>query len=128
MLALLGTTAACKADKNKCEAACRNHFTLVYKAELDAELAKAPETCPPAAAALAPGEAERAKAQAAVLGTEVGCVDRKSLKARRNAEFSSRLENGVNLCIEGCVSAGNDDQMDCLIKAKTAKASKACLD
>ena len=60
--------------------------------------------------------------------TEAGCVDRKTLKARRNAEFSSRLENGVNLCIEGCVSAGNDDQMECLIKAKTAKASKACLD
>ena len=128
MLAVVGTASACKADKKKCEAACRNHFTLVYQAELDAELAKAPEVCPPAPVVPVPGELERAQAQAAVLGTAVGCVDRKSLKARRNAEFSSRLENGVNLCIEGCASAGNDDQMDCLIKANTAKAAKACLD
>ena len=88
MLAVVGTASACKADKKKCEAACRNHFTLVYQAELDAELAKAPEVCPPAPVVPVPGELERAQAPAAVLGT-----------AAVPLRFAARWMNGLHVIL-----------------------------
>lgn len=53
---------------------------------------------------------------------------RESLKKRKLAEFSNKLETGVEMCINQCASANNDDMNDCLLAAKTSAAVKACTD
>ncbi len=88
----------CKGDRNQCEQACRNFFTLTYREAADAEIAALPED-------------QRAAA------------NRKKL-----AEFGSRIEGGVDVCIHQCVSANNDDQIACLTAAKTAAAARVCVE
>jgi len=48
-------------------------------------------------------------------------------RKRKLAEFGNQLENGVEMCINQCTSANNDEQTDCMIKAKTADEAAACV-
>ncbi len=100
LLALVTITSlgACKGDRQKCETACRNYGTLLYWEISDKEIQKAP-------------------------------ADKQvSLRKRKLAEFSSQLENGVDVCINQCSSANNDKMMNCMIDAKTAADAKKCTD
>lgn len=90
--------AACKGDRQKCEQACRNYGTLMYWDVVDKEVAAAPED------------------------------KREALKKKKLAEFSSQLENGVDMCVSQCSSANNDEQIDCMIEAKTAADVKKCVE
>lgn len=90
--------AACKGDIQKCEQACRNYGTLMYWKAADVEIAAVP------------------------------AAERDALRKRKLTEFSTKLENGVDLCISQCQSANNDKDMDCMIAAKTAEQVKACVE
>ena len=88
---------ACKGDRNKCEAACRNFFTLTYWKKADAEIAALP------------------------------AAEREAAKKKKLSEFANMIEDGVEMCVNQCSSANNDDQIDCLTKAKTADEAQACV-
>jgi hypothetical protein len=90
--------AACKGDPVKCEKAIRNYTALVFWDGANKEIEAKPE-------------AERAAARKAALG-----------------KFETDLANGVDTLTSQCVSAGNDDQVQCMIDAKTAEDAKACTD
>ena len=96
-LVLTSTIGACKGDRQQCETACRNAATLLYWREADAEISKAP-----------------ADKRAALRKTKLG-------------RFDSKLEDGVELCINQCSSANNDDQTKCMIDAKTAAQVDVCI-
>ena len=98
VIAVLGLLAACKGDRTKCETACRNYGTLLYWDISDKEIQAAPPE------------------------------KRDSLRKRKLAEFSSMLENGVDVCINQCSSANNDKQIDCMTSAKTAADAKKCVE
>jgi hypothetical protein len=87
----------CKGDPVRCEKACRNYAELVYWAEADAEIEKAPPE------------------------------KRDELRKQKLAEFARDLERGIDVCTSKCLSANNDADTDCLINAKTAKQAKACV-
>ena len=87
----------CRGDQKQCEEACRNFAKLVYWKQLDAEIAKLPE------------------------------AEQDARRRRGLAEYSSLVEDGVVGCVSQCVSAGNDDQTACLIKATTAAVAEACV-
>lgn len=87
----------CKGDPQKCEDACRNYAQLVFWEEADAEVAAAPPE------------------------------KRDELRKQKLAEFTKNLELGLNTCTSKCLSANNDTDMNCMLKAKTAKAVKACV-
>jgi hypothetical protein len=90
------TSGACKGDLQKCDQACRNYATLLYWKLSDAEILAAP--------------ADR----------------RDALRHKKLAEFESKLENGVDMCVNQCTSANNDDTINCMIEAKTGEQAKAC--
>jgi hypothetical protein len=90
--------AGCKGDRQKCEAACRNFGTLLYWQIADKDIAAAP------------------------------AAERAALRKRKLGEFSSQLENGVDICVDQCSSANNDKQTSCMIAAKTADAAAKCVE
>lgn len=96
-LALMLLLGACKGDPVKCEQACRNYGTLLYWKKADAEIAAA-----------APEQ-------------------RDALRRRRLGELDSKLEGGIDMCVSQCRSANNEDDVDCMIAAKTADQADACL-
>lgn len=96
LIAVLGLLAACKGDRQKCETACRNYGTLLYWEISDKQIQAAP------------------------------AEQREALRKRKLAEFSSKLENGVDVCINQCSSANNDKQVDCMTTAKTADEASKC--
>ncbi len=98
VLALASAALGCKGDRNKCETACRNYATLVYWEKTDAEIASAPEGA------------------------------RENLKKQRLSEFTNYLEQGVEMCVNQCSSANNDEQIECMTKAKTGAEAKVCSD
>lgn len=87
---------ACKGDAKKCEEAARNYATLMYWKKADAEIAALPE------------------------------AERKLARAKRLSAFTNGLESGIDARIQQCVSANNDEQVDCMIKAKTAEDVAKC--
>ena len=95
-LAALLSLGACKGDRAKCEKSCRNYGTLVYWDNADKEVAAAPE------------------------------AERSAIKRKYLDKFQRELEGGVDLCINQCSSANNDETIDCLIKAKTADEARKC--
>jgi hypothetical protein len=97
-LAGLGLLAACRGDAVKCDSACRNYSTLTFWQAADAKIA----TLPP----------------------EKQEYERSLMTAR----FVSEQEQGIDMCVSQCRSANNEDQMDCMIAAKTADAVKACVE
>jgi len=98
VISLSLASVACKGDRGKCEQAVRNFATLVYWKKADAEIAAAPE-------------AERA-----------------ALKRKKLSLFQNELESGVDGLVSQCASANNDDQVDCMIAAKTADEALECAD
>lgn len=90
--------AACHGDRQKCETACRNYGTLLYWDLSDKEINAAPAD------------------------------QRDALRKRKLGEFSSKLENGIDLCVNQCSSANNDKMTDCMIAAKTADDAKKCVE
>ena len=97
-LLLVVALSACKGDRTKCEAAARNYATLMYWKKADAEIA-----------ALPAAEQELAR--------------KKKLSA-----FTNELETKIDFVTEQCVSANNDEQVDCMIAAKTADEVGKCAD
>jgi hypothetical protein len=101
LLALLVTCAAfaaagCKADREKCEQATRNYATLTFWAQAEPLIAKAPPD------------------------------KRAALRKEKLACFTYELENKVDVVVTQCMSANNDEQIDCMIAAKTADQALAC--
>ncbi|MDX2093962.1 MAG: hypothetical protein SFX73_39375 [Kofleriaceae bacterium] len=88
--------AACKGDRGKCEEICRHVFQVSYWEAADAEIAAAPPE------------------------------KRESLKKHKLVEFSNKLENGVELCVNQCASANNDDLNACLLAVKNTADIKKC--
>ena len=87
---------ACKGDPVKCDQGCRNFATLAYWKTADAEIAAAPPE------------------------------ERDALRKRHLGRFENKLASGVDLCVSQCKSAGNTEQIDCMIAAKTADQALAC--
>jgi hypothetical protein len=96
VLAVASAALGCKGDRNKCETACRNFYTLTYWEKADALIAAAPEGA------------------------------RENMKKTKLAQFTSALEDGVDLCVNQCSSANNDEQVDCMTNAKTSVDAKKC--
>ena len=95
-LCALLLVAGCKGDRVKCEKGLRNYAQLVFWAEADAQIAAAPEGA------------------------------REELRKEKLAKFERDMENGLDSMVSRCVSANNDDQINCMINAKTATQAKAC--
>jgi hypothetical protein len=96
LVVVLAGLFACKADAEKCEQAARNFATLTYWKRVDAEIAKLP--------------AEK----------------RQAVRKKRLSEFTNELEGKIDLVVSQCQSAANEDQIDCMIAAKTAEAALEC--
>ena len=88
----------CKGDREKCEQAARNFAELTYWKKANAEIAALPE-------------AERSLARQKI-----------------TSAFTNELEGSIDFFTQQCISANNDDQVDCMIKAKTAEAAAKCAD
>lgn len=87
---------ACRGNAQKCEQAARNYATLMYWKKADAEIAKLP-------------------------------VDQQELaREKKLSLFTNELEKDIDFFVRQCQSANNDDQVDCMIAAKTADAAKKC--
>ena len=97
VLVLFGFAAACKGDPAKCEKAARNYFTLVFWEKAEADIAAAPPE------------------------------KRDELRKDLQAKFSVELEHNIDVVVSKCMSANNDDDVACLIDARTAKRAKECL-
>jgi hypothetical protein len=96
VLTLVLVLGGCKGDPVKCDQGCRNFATLVYWKTADAEIAAAP------------------------------AEERDALRKRLLGKFEQKLASGVDLCVSQCKSAGNTEQIDCMIAAKTADQALAC--
>ncbi len=88
----------CKGDPTKCEKAIRNYTALVFWDAADKEIAAAP------------------------------AADRAELRKKKLADYSAQLDRGLDMLTSQCVSANNDDQVQCMIDAKTADDAHKCTD
>ena len=89
--------AGCKqGDPEKCEQAVRNYATLMYWKHADIEISKAPPE------------------------------QRDDLRKKKLADFTSKMENGVQTLVTQCVSANDKDTINCMIAAKTADEVEKC--
>lgn len=95
---VLAGAAGCKGDPVQCEKACRNYGQLVWWENKDKEIAKLP------------------------------AAQQKEAHKKAVATFTLDMEDGINDCTTQCQSANNDDQIDCMIKAKTPAEAHACVD
>jgi hypothetical protein len=89
---------ACKADAERCEQATRNYANLTYWKKANAEIAQAP--------------ADR----------------RDALRKKKLAQFTNEVEIRIDDVVRQCQTANNDEQIDCMIKAKTAEEINECAD
>jgi hypothetical protein len=96
LLLLAFALTACKGDPVKCEQAARNFATLTYWGKANAEIAKLP------------------------------AEQRASARKDRLGKFTNELETRIDLIVSQCQSANNDDQIDCMIAAKTAAQALEC--
>ncbi len=96
VLVLCLAAMACKGDREKCEQAARNYATLTFWERTNGEIARLP--------------AEK----------------REGVRKKKLSEFTNELETKIDTVVSQCQSANNEDQVDCMIAAKTAKASIEC--
>lgn len=96
VLAAFTALAACKGDREKCEQAARNYATLTYWKRVNAEIAARPEH------------------------------ERESMRRKKVSEFTNELETKIDTVVSQCQSANNEEQIDCMIAAKTAEAALDC--
>jgi hypothetical protein len=95
-LAVVLDVGCSKGDPQKCEQALRNYTTLVFWKKADAEIAAAPPE------------------------------KRAELRKQKLAEYERDFNKGLETLVTQCVSANNDEQVKCMIDAKTAEEAKAC--
>ncbi len=88
--------AGCKGDREKCEQAARNYATLTYWKRVNAEIAQLPE------------------------------AKRDGVRKKKVSEFTNELETKIDTVVSQCQSANNEEQIDCMIAAKTAEAAIEC--
>jgi MYXO-CTERM domain-containing protein len=98
VLSALGAGSGCKGDREKCAQAAHHFAELMYWEPRNIELAK-----------LAPEQ-------------------RDAERKRMLVEFTRELEAQLELRVSHCVSAGADDQADCIIKSKTRAEALECAD
>jgi len=96
LITLLIAAAGCKADAQKCDQACRNAASLLYWKTADRAIAAAPAD------------------------------QRDALRKQKLGEFARKVEDGIDGCVLRCQSAHNDDNVDCLIAARTVDQVQAC--
>ena len=89
---------ACKGDKQKCEQASRNYAELMFWKKANIEIEALPE------------------------------AQRSLARQKKLSEYTNELENSIDFITEQCVSANNDEQVDCMIAAKTAEQVTKCAD
>ena len=87
---------ACKADPQRCDQAARNYASLKFWSDADPEIAKAP------------------------------AAQRDKLRREKLAQFENVVEREIDSVVAQCVSANNDDQIDCMINAKTFAEARLC--
>jgi MYXO-CTERM domain-containing protein len=98
VLSALGAGSGCKGDREKCAQAAHHFAELMYWEPRNAELAKLPPE------------------------------QRDAERKRMLVEFNKELESQLELRISHCVSAGADDQADCINKSKTRDEALKCAD
>jgi hypothetical protein len=99
VLAVLFVAApGCKADKDRCDQAARNFATLTFWERAEVEIAAAP------------------------------AARRETLRKKKLSQFTSELETRIDLVVSQCQSANNDEQIDCMIAAKTGTEALKCAD
>ncbi len=98
LVAFVLSSAACKADREKCDQAVRNYATLTYWMRANKEIAERP------------------------------VAEREKLRKEKVARFSYEMESGVDVLVSQCQSAANDEQIDCMIAAKTGEQALECAD
>jgi hypothetical protein len=89
---------ACKGDRDKCEKATRNYFELRFWAKTNKELAQLPEH------------------------------EREAARKKAMSKYINTLEEHIDFKVQQCVSANNDEQVDCMIAAKTEDEVLKCAD
>jgi hypothetical protein len=94
---MLLAVGACKGDRQQCETVCRHFYEVKFWETADPEIAAAP------------------------------AEQRDTLKKKKLAEFSTKVEDGVEFCVMQCTSANNEDMNKCLLAAKTSAAIAACM-
>lgn len=97
-LALAFPVLACKANAQECEQAARNFATLLYWKGAEVEIAKEPPD------------------------------KRQAMRRKLLAKFTVELEGKIDMVVRQCQSANNQDQIDCMIDAKTAEQALECAD
>ncbi|MBA3394441.1 MAG: hypothetical protein H0T89_17480 [Deltaproteobacteria bacterium] len=98
LVVVLLALAACKGDAQKCEQASRNYATLMYWKKANARIDALPE------------------------------AERQLAREKELSKFTNALEADVDFFVRQCQSANNDEQVDCMIAAKTAEAVAKCAD
>lgn len=94
---VLGLAAmGCKGDREKCEQAARNFATLTYWERTNIEISQLPAD------------------------------QREGVRKKKLSEFTNELESKIDTVVSQCQSANNDEQVECMIAAKTAKQSLDC--
>jgi hypothetical protein len=86
----------CKGDREKCATAAQRYAELVFWDRANAEIAKLP------------------------------VEQRDNERKRKLLEFNRELDAQLDFRVQQCVAAGNDDQSDCIIKAKTGAEALDC--
>jgi len=98
LFVLITSGAACKADAQRCEQAARNFATLTFWKTANAEIEKEPAD------------------------------KRAGLRKKKLSLFTNELETSIDSIVQQCQSANNDEQIDCMIAAKTAEQALECAD
>ena len=89
---------ACQGDPKKCEQAVRNYHSLLFWEKADQDIGSA-----------AP-------------------ADRDALRKEKTAQFQHEETRALPTLISQCTTANNEDQVSCLIAAKTAAQARKCAD
>jgi hypothetical protein len=89
-------TSGCKGDREKCATAAQRYAELVFWDRENAKIAKLPPE------------------------------QRDAERKRKLVEFTREIDAQLDFRIQQCVGAGNDDQSDCIIKAKTGAEALDC--
>ncbi|MBP6634088.1 MAG: hypothetical protein KBG28_09600 [Kofleriaceae bacterium] len=96
VLVALAGAACGKAPRKQCEEMCRRFAELAFWDGAEREIAAAPEP------------------------------ERAALRSKKQAEFETKLAEGVDFCVSKCRSANNEDDNKCVIAAKTFADARKC--
>lgn len=98
VLALAGFGACSRGTAADCDRGCRNYYSLHFWDRADKELAAAP------------------------------AGERDALRAKKLEELDSKLKSGdLNMCVSQCQKAATNEQVACMIGARTMAESEACV-